>query len=177
MPPLSEWAGDPLSDREFSATNDALTGIRSLRDPFSMTAMDDANLDDLLRQALVQRLAATGNNQALAHWADRHLGKADRANARAHAFAVARSVVSGDAVRVIQGLEEIVDTIEPSTTTPPGAEKAFAFFSPGKTCIDEVIRQFDIARQSCDVCVFTVTDDRITNAVIRAHARGVAVRV
>ncbi|HKA08668.1 MAG TPA: phospholipase D-like domain-containing protein, partial [Gemmataceae bacterium] len=64
-----------------------------------------------------------------------------------------------------------------STATPPDGEKAFAFFSPGKTCIHEVIRQFDIARHSCDVCVFTITDDPITDSIIRAHARGVAVRV
>ena len=40
-----------------------------------------------------------------------------------------------------------------------------------------MLRQFDLAKQTCDVCVFTITDDRITDAIIRAHARGVNVRV
>jgi phosphatidylserine/phosphatidylglycerophosphate/cardiolipin synthase-like enzyme len=56
-------------------------------------------------------------------------------------------------------------------------ERSAAFFSPGHTCIHEVIRQFDLARQTCDVCVFTITDDRITEAILRAHGRGVALRI
>ena len=56
-------------------------------------------------------------------------------------------------------------------------DRAAAFFSPGQTCIREVLRQFDLARQTCDICVFTITDDRITNAILNAHARGLAVRI
>lgn len=52
-----------------------------------------------------------------------------------------------------------------------------AFFSPGTTCVQEIVRQFQQARRSADVCVFTITDDRITRAIIQAHERGIAVRV
>jgi len=62
-------------------------------------------------------------------------------------------------------------------SSPNAIEPSKAFFSPGHECIQEVLRQFNEARVSCDVCVFTITDDRITQAIIRAHGRGVRVRV
>lgn len=52
-----------------------------------------------------------------------------------------------------------------------------AFFSPGTTCVQEIVRQFQQAKRTADVCVFTITDDRITRAIIAAHQRGVNVRV
>ena len=52
-----------------------------------------------------------------------------------------------------------------------------AFFSPGLTCVTEILRQFQACRRTADVCVFTITDDRITRAIIAAHQRGVEVRV
>ena len=33
------------------------------------------------------------------------------------------------------------------------------------------------AKRTVDVCVFTITDDRISNAILDAHRRGVAVRI
>ncbi len=32
-------------------------------------------------------------------------------------------------------------------------------------------------RKSADVCVFTITDDRISNAIIEAHRRGIEIRI
>ena len=52
-----------------------------------------------------------------------------------------------------------------------------AFFSPGTTCVAEIVRQFQQVKRTADVCVFTITDDRITRAIIAAHERGVNVRV
>ena len=33
------------------------------------------------------------------------------------------------------------------------------------------------AKTSIDICVFTITDDRVTDCIVDAHARGVQVRV
>jgi len=136
--------------------------------------MDTHALDQLLRQTLTGRLQ-TADRKTLADWADHHPEDSDRAIARARAFALARSLVHADAV--VEWLEEVVRVLARPATDAPTGEQANAFFSPGKACIHEVLRQFDMARQSCDVCVFTITDDRITDAIIRANARGVAVRV
>jgi len=139
--------------------------------------MDTADLDQLLRHSRSEPQVHAAEKKALAEWADRHVQDSDRAVARSRAFALARSAVSGDAVPIVEWLEEVVRVFARPAMEAATGEKANAYFSPGKTCVHEVLRQFDLARQSCDVCVFTITDDRISDAIIRAHARGVAVRV
>lgn len=54
---------------------------------------------------------------------------------------------------------------------------AEAFFSPGEECICRLVALLASAKRSLDICVFTVTDDRITNAILSAHQRGVAIRI
>jgi len=139
--------------------------------------MDNDGLDALLRHSLAARTLPSAERTALADWADRHASDADRAAARSRAFALAQSSVSSEAVRVVEWLAAVLPLFDGPAIPTPDCKKSFAYFSPGKTCIHEVIRQFDIAQESCDVCVFTITDDRITDAIIRANARGVAVRI
>jgi len=52
-----------------------------------------------------------------------------------------------------------------------------AHFSPGESCVRRIRGLLEGCRRSADLCVFTITDDRIAEAVHAAHARGVAVRV
>jgi phosphatidylserine/phosphatidylglycerophosphate/cardiolipin synthase-like enzyme len=52
-----------------------------------------------------------------------------------------------------------------------------AFFSPGDDCLRQIIVRFREARRTVDVCVFTITDDRITRALLDAHHRGVKLRI
>ena len=52
-----------------------------------------------------------------------------------------------------------------------------AHFSPGDQCVRRIVELFGKARKRVDVCVFTITDDRIADALLTAHRRGVAVRV
>jgi len=51
------------------------------------------------------------------------------------------------------------------------------FFSPGPHCWGQIVERFLAARESVDVCVFTITDDRIKQAMLVAHRRGVRIRV
>lgn len=52
-----------------------------------------------------------------------------------------------------------------------------AYFAPEDDCPAAIIRLIRQARASIDVCVFTITDDRISIPLVDAHRRGVAVRV
>jgi phosphatidylserine/phosphatidylglycerophosphate/cardiolipin synthase-like enzyme len=54
---------------------------------------------------------------------------------------------------------------------------AEACFSPRDDCPGRIIRLFDEAVTHIDVCVFTITDDRISAAILKAHARGVRLRI
>ncbi|KAA9333165.1 DUF1669 domain-containing protein [Hymenobacter busanensis] len=50
-------------------------------------------------------------------------------------------------------------------------------FSPGEACIGAIRRFINQAERTLDVCVFTVADDRLTEALLAAHRRGVRVRL
>jgi len=49
--------------------------------------------------------------------------------------------------------------------------------SPGDDCRERIRALLDASSRSVDVCVYTITDDRISRKIADAHARGVAVRV
>ena len=50
-------------------------------------------------------------------------------------------------------------------------------FSPGDDCPSAIVTQIEGTQRSLDVCVFTITDDRITSSLLDAHRRGVRVRI
>ena len=52
-----------------------------------------------------------------------------------------------------------------------------AYFSPGDACLNAIITAINGAQSSLKVCVFTISDDRITRAILQAHRSGVAVKV
>jgi mitochondrial cardiolipin hydrolase len=54
---------------------------------------------------------------------------------------------------------------------------AEAWFSPHDDCPGRIINLFAESRSHADVCVFTITDDRISDALLAAHARGVRIRI
>ncbi len=50
-------------------------------------------------------------------------------------------------------------------------------FSPGPECLGAIKSELDRARKKVEICVFTITDDRVTDAILAAHRRGVKVRI
>jgi len=52
-----------------------------------------------------------------------------------------------------------------------------AFFSPGDSCLQAIQAGIDGATSSLKICVFTISDDRITQAILQARRRGVQVRI
>jgi len=52
-----------------------------------------------------------------------------------------------------------------------------SYFSPGETCRNSIIKQISTARKDLLVCVFTISDDLITESLIAAHHNGVAIRL
>ncbi len=57
------------------------------------------------------------------------------------------------------------------------AETATAFFSPGDACRNVIIRHISQAVSRVQICVFTISDDSIANAILTSHARGVDIRI
>jgi phosphatidylserine/phosphatidylglycerophosphate/cardiolipin synthase-like enzyme len=95
---------------------------------------------------------------------------------RAQAFDVAREALTAGAGRdVIDWLEEVVKLLLPAAG--PHQARIEACFSPGEACPQRLRGLFQSARRTVDVCVFTITDDRISDAILAAHQRGVRVRI
>lgn len=69
------------------------------------------------------------------------------------------------------------DSAPPAAPPRPSATSSRACFSPGEDCLDAIRDAFEGARRTADVCVFTITDDRIRDAMLAARRRGVALRV
>lgn len=55
--------------------------------------------------------------------------------------------------------------------------RSSVYFSPGEECLHALRGSLERARRELDICVFTITDNRISRAIEAAHQRGVAVRI
>jgi phosphatidylserine/phosphatidylglycerophosphate/cardiolipin synthase-like enzyme len=103
-------------------------------------------------------------------------GEQELAVLRSRAFEIAREEIAGpQAKEVLDWLEEALKAFQLQAAPEPHPEEAF--FSPGEHCMRKIVALFDTAARQVDVCVFTITDDRISNALLDAHGRGVALRI
>ena len=72
-------------------------------------------------------------------------------------------------LQLIHWLEEVNKTLLTRTeTTQPDK----VYFSPGEECLDAIIYQLQSAIQTIRICVFTISDDRISDAIIDCHRSG-----
>ena len=140
--------------------------------------MDASEIDDILTATLADRQLTRSERRALqAVLDDRRASEAVLALFRSRAFALAReSVTDARARQVISWLEETVQALLPTRRVPEGS-RTEAHFSPGDGPLRAIVKLIEEARGSIDVCVFTVTDDRLSRALVNAHQRGVRVRV
>ncbi len=58
---------------------------------------------------------------------------------------------------------------------PPAS--THVYFSPGDECRDGIIQQIDTTVSTLQICVFTISDDRITKSILAAHRRKVQVNI
>jgi len=148
--------------------------------------MDLQELSRLLRQSLADWSVAPGEKTALPAWIERHVrDERTRALAQHAAFEAARTAIAEPAAgRVVEWLESVMQALASSGSSPvAGAsgsheiEHDSACFSPGESCLNRVIHRFDECRRAAELCVFTITDDRISRAILDAHRRGVKLRI
>jgi len=53
----------------------------------------------------------------------------------------------------------------------------YALFFPSEKSLEKLLSLLHSATTSLDVCVYSLTDDRISDTILQAHHRGVAVRL
>lgn len=100
---------------------------------------------------------------------------------RGHAFDLARTALEGTgAWAVLAWLEDVVRMLQvvPEPEAASGAAPTFeAFFSPGTDCLRAILRELRLARTKVDICVYTITDDRISDALYGMAQRGIELRI
>ncbi len=138
--------------------------------------MTPEQMDEIFRQTLTDRRLSRGERKALSQILAEDQPDANQLAAFRHeAFTVARDHMHDPRDgQIIEWLEDLIRVLLPSNDAVTVAE---ARFSPGQDCVHRVISLFQHAQRSADVCVFTITDDRIADAIIEAHRRGLSVRV
>jgi cardiolipin hydrolase len=140
--------------------------------------MSPQEFDAVLGRTLADR-RLTGSERRALHdiLADARLDEAKRAVLRNRVFELARqALLDDDAKKVLAWTEDVLKLLLPpaAATAAPQAE---AYFSPFDDCVGRIVRLFNDTQATADVCVFTITDDRIASAMLAAHARGVRQRV
>jgi phosphatidylserine/phosphatidylglycerophosphate/cardiolipin synthase-like enzyme len=103
-----------------------------------------------------------------------------RAVYQSMAFELAREALERGSVSqhsVLNWLERVVKILTPLAVATPVVATADVRFSPQHDCAGRIVQLFDEARRTVDVCVFTITDNRISDAIARAHRRGLQIRV
>ena len=146
--------------------------------------MPDPTIEDALRITLQDHRLSRSEKRALANVIQQHVADDHAlAHARSVAFDLARQeinqLIPGDSsatIPIIDWLEEAIKALSQHSKNDSHS-RSQAFFSPHDNCVSKIIRLFDQARNTVDICVFTITDDRIKDAISQAHHRGVQMRI
>ena len=140
--------------------------------------MVDSKIRDALQITLEDHRMSRGEKRALAQVIKQHVkSDHDLSFARTLPFELAREQIRDpEAQAILDWLEEATKLLN-ERPDPSADSKPEAFFSPTDNCTNKIIRLFQTARSRADVCVFTITDDRIKDAILDAHQRGILVRI
>ena len=88
----------------------------------------------------------------------------------------AQEINSPDAKEILGWVEEVVKAMamprDSRDERPPRV-----YFSPNDDCPAALGALLRGARRTLDICVFTITDDRVSDEIAHAHGRGVQVRI
>ncbi len=129
------------------------------------------------RKALEDGRFSRGEKKAIeALLADARFDERQLELLRNRLFKLAKShTADGRAHDAFDWLDKAVKTLPAPAASSSATSRVF--YSPGESCLNALRTLVRSTRRSLDICVFTITDDRITERIIDAHRRGVRVRV
>jgi len=144
--------------------------------------MDQKKVEELLRESLEDRRMSRNERGALRDLMDRFIeNRHERDWLRSRVFAIAQeSLIGPDARDTVEWLESVAGLLvqaERGETSTETQEPDEALFSPGKSCRARIQEAIRTAKKSVDICVFTVTDDRISDSILEAFRRHKGVRI
>ena len=139
--------------------------------------MRQEQIDDLLKSTLDDFRVSRGEKRILEGIVREHGDSEQQLGFLRHrAFAVAReSIVGPEGIPAMEWLEDAIKVFQ--SREEPDQNSTQVYFSPGDDCPQIIVNQPQRASSSIDICVFTITDNRIADAIRDAFVRGVAMRI
>jgi cardiolipin hydrolase len=140
----------------------------------------------MTRDEIVPILEATAEDEQLSRGErsalsavlkDAQLSTSDLAFLRNQAFDIARDKLPVSTHEVLEWLQDVVKQVTPKPAKSASKDRHEIYFSPGNDCLYAIQHELRQVRKTLDICVFTITDNRIVDDIMDAHARGVRVRV
>src|SRR5882762_4204765 len=127
-----------------------------------------------LEQSIADEQFSTSEKKTLkALVADRQLDQDQLNFLRSKVYELANAKVTDTNYRfIIEWIRMVSNALVARST-----EKSQAFFSPGESCCDVIIYQISHAVKRIHICVFTISDDRITEAIMTSHKKGLEIRI
>lgn len=105
---------------------------------------------------------------------DKSIGADDIEFIRGKIFDFAREKLDKDNAKKILDWLEVANKALVKTEVEDYSK---AYFSPEEECAEIIKDLLKNCRKSADICVFTITDNRIASAILEAHKRGVKIRI
>ncbi len=141
--------------------------------------MKPTEFDALMQQSLADRAVSRGESRALRDQLQAaKLTEAQVRGLRGRAFDVARRELIDPASKdVLEWIEQIVKLLDNVHPDVPQSRVAEVWFTPEMDAVQRIQKLIDEASHSVAVCVYTITDNRLTRALEHAHARRVNVRI
>ena len=139
--------------------------------------MDFAALDRALRE-IAQDFALDADEKLELRELGQQLDAGRVRFLRNRAFDIAREAMLGEpgnTLDALRWLEQVVKTLDAAGAA--AAVVSSAYFSPGDACLRRLSDLMRGCRATLDVCVFTIADDRLADAILDCHSRGVRVRL
>jgi phosphatidylserine/phosphatidylglycerophosphate/cardiolipin synthase-like enzyme len=133
-------------------------------------------LDTALRESLEdRRLSREERHQIKAVLGPVALSADERAFVRNRVFALAETASDLEpSTAILAWAHDVIKAVEANRKDAVQMEVCF---SPGDDCLATIQRLLRWSQSSADICVFTITDNRVSEAILECAKRGVKVRV
>ncbi len=95
-------------------------------------------------------------------------------NLQKKVFEIIKNNTAPTKAYMIDWAEKTIKTLQASSQANT---KTNLYFSPGTDCLNAIIKQLNSAKKKVDICVFTISDNRITGSIVDCEIRGVKVKV
>jgi len=83
---------------------------------------------------------------------------------------------SADVVKLVNWIEGINKCLLPKQEDVKTPENR-CYFSPGDDCENAIVSCIRNAKHSVKICVFTISENVISDAVVKAHKKGISVKI